>query len=627
MYLFRDYLRFRILSLNHFMILKVFLIKNEMETTFDFENQVELEINKLRGYPKRNNGNTKYAHQPNVLIEECDWKQTNTSYSGSEIYEWNLDGLTDRQLTILVHRMVMYATICKSVNNTDRTICKMIIAGFTGQLRDWWDNYIIMEVKAAVINAKAANEGIDNLGFAFLKNKEDAVYTLVLTILEHFNGRFRNKYGTIRSLLYGLRCRHLGEFRWYNDTYLSRVMELPENGLEHWKVKFIDDLPPLFAERVKKTLRNSHGAIRYNNFTYGKLIGGCTQEGINLCNELKISRQLKIDKLGEKSQLGDFCIQFGDSNPEKPYRKKRSRRRSREEREERKTYRKSNRFTKNRSRRDLAKINSYKCAKFKQIVPNCRLEKLKTLELEEDLHDKVYSFLYTSGSETDYDDDYSESDACNCRGDIFSCEHDEFYKLQSLFEELNLNTITSHNVIELLKEVTDNSLREKIIQLAANNKASLSNIVEESKNEFEYSAPYSLFEVTNRLSKQHIIICDHRLTQIESTNDKGKNIVEEKTLAKPNNIDAKQNMFLGMMQLYPPIILGTPFINAFYPFTSINAQGFSSTYKDQDISYTFVIDPISRDNNALINMKQKHVDSLQLELFSMNIFDTFRSTK
>ncbi|KAG5602710.1 hypothetical protein H5410_034080 [Solanum commersonii] len=93
------------------------------------------------------------------------------------------------------------------------------------------------------------------------------------------------------------------------------------------------------------------------------------------------------------------------------------------------------------------------------------------------------------------------------------------------------------------------------------------------------------------------------------------NLSEENILANTLNL------------LYPPIILGTPFINAIYPFTNINAKGFSATYKNQDISYTFITEPISRDINALIEMKQKHVDYLQLEIFSMNIFDTLKSAK
>ncbi len=140
-------------------------------------------------------------------------------------------------------------------------------------------------------------------------------------------------------------------------------------------------------------------------------------------------------------------------------------------------------------------------------------------------------------------------------------------------------TITADNVIELLKEVTDNTLREKIIHLAASKTSSSPSISNDKKvkEEFHYSAPYSLSEVHNRLSskqtmvrdtsfddlkgeienlkeeikslKQNQMICDHRLTQIETANSKGKNIAEENTLAKPFNLDPRQGMFLGMMQI------------------------------------------------------------------------------
>ncbi|KAG5629733.1 hypothetical protein H5410_001450 [Solanum commersonii] len=38
------------------------------------------------------------------------------------------------------------------------------------------------------------------------------------------------------------------------------------------------------------------------------------------------------------------------------------------------------------------------------------------------------------------------------------------------------------------------------------------------------------------------MICDHRLTQIETVNSKGKNIVEENTLTKPFNLDPRQGL-------------------------------------------------------------------------------------
>uniref|UniRef100_M1DIL5 Zinc knuckle family protein n=1 Tax=Solanum tuberosum TaxID=4113 RepID=M1DIL5_SOLTU len=253
-----------------------------------------------------------------------------------------------------------------------------------------------------------------------------------------------------------------------------------------------------------------------------------------------------MDKLRERSQLGDFCTQFDlldtsanskkkkhkdskDSNPDKPYRKKRSRYRSKEERDARK------------------------------------------------------AFLSEEGIDLlDLSDSNQHGNTCNtCHGDICSCENDEFYKIQSQFEDLNINTITSDNVIELLKEVTDNDLREKIIHLAASNNASSSfsknSEIQKNDFEFEYSAPYSLSVINNRLNKQTVhtrdssfddlkneienlkieikslkqnqMIYDHRLTQIETVNNKRKNIVEENTLAKSFNLDPKQGMFLGMMQI------------------------------------------------------------------------------
>ena len=101
-------------------------------------------------------------------------------------------------------------------------------------------------------------------------------------------------------------------------------MDLPKRKISYWKARFIDGLPPLFVKRVKKNLRGDLSEITYDNYTYGKLIGTFTQEGLNLSNELKPSQQGKRNQMSEKSQFGDFCTQVGIDGPSRDNRKKKS---------------------------------------------------------------------------------------------------------------------------------------------------------------------------------------------------------------------------------------------------------------------------------------------------------------
>ena len=59
-------------------------------------------------------------------------------------------------------------------------------------------------------------------------------------------------------------------------------MDPPESKSSYWNNRFIDSLPSLFSERVKKVLRGGRPETPYDTLTYGKLIEICTQEGLNL---------------------------------------------------------------------------------------------------------------------------------------------------------------------------------------------------------------------------------------------------------------------------------------------------------------------------------------------------------
>ena len=182
----------------------------------------------------------------------------------------------------------MYATVCKQNNNSDKDIANFITCDFTGILKCWWDHCITLEQNLKIFNVIKTKNNILT---------QDAVYTIIMTILEHFSGGVTDHGEKNRTLLQNLKFPTLTHFRWYKDTFLNRIMLLNDGNNIYWKLKLIDGSLNLFAERVRKTLRDkNNGTIPYHNYTYGNLINSCIQEGLALCNDLKLRHQLKVQR-------------------------------------------------------------------------------------------------------------------------------------------------------------------------------------------------------------------------------------------------------------------------------------------------------------------------------------------
>ncbi|KAK9672780.1 hypothetical protein RND81_12G124400 [Saponaria officinalis] len=320
------------------------------------------------------------------------------------------------------------------------------------RLTGWWDNYLSEASKEGIYNSKTnENPPIEN-----------AVYILTVNIIEHFTGRFLSKSENVRTLLQNLRCKTLTDYRWYKDAFLCRVMELPESSSAHWKAKFIDGLPHLFAERVKTVLRDQSGSIPYNEYSYGRLIGACTEQGLKLCNEIKLNVRISLNKRKASREINNKSFHRKKRN--KPYLK------GTQIDNYNKKYFKPYRKKKFKSKPDN-KIICYKCNKIGHYAKDCWTKKaISTLEIDDNIKDKLYKLLLTSDREGTYssssdsseneiknmDDDtyYSDSSSTTCEPCLKGKEcvkDNDLYNLISQFEEHRINVLDNNSWVELLR--------------------------------------------------------------------------------------------------------------------------------------------------------------------------------
>ncbi|XP_047253627.1 uncharacterized protein LOC124887755 [Capsicum annuum] len=328
-----------------------------------------------------------------VLFEEQGLYFPN-SFRGDEIYEWNVDGLSDRQISTMVHRMLMYNTICNALSKTnDRGIAEIITAGFTGQLKGWWDNYLTQDQKTKIVQSVVKREDGQEV--------MNVVYTLIINIIEHFSRRWSNNSKSIRTLLQNLRCKTLTSWRWYKDIFISRVMELPESNSSHWKSKFIDGLSMLFAERIRKNLRGPNVNTNHEAYTYGNLIKVVTQEGLALCSDIKLNQQIKKYHLTERQQLGKFCEQFAIDIPKTSRESHKSKKKYPEEKKSKKIDKKGKIREDYKSKKAYRKANKtntcYRCGRFGHFAKDCKIKsKIKSLTIDDNIKDSLCKILLNS---------------------------------------------------------------------------------------------------------------------------------------------------------------------------------------------------------------------------------------
>ncbi|CAL9021907.1 unnamed protein product [Prunus brigantina] len=98
-------------------------------------------------------------------------------------------------------------------------IVPLLVTGFTGTLRYWWDKHLTTESKNLIIHAVKLNEeGLPIFDEQVGQGIEDGVNTLFYTIIDHFIGTPSNTTARIHDQLSNLHCPKLSDFRWLQDN-------------------------------------------------------------------------------------------------------------------------------------------------------------------------------------------------------------------------------------------------------------------------------------------------------------------------------------------------------------------------------------------------------------------------
>ncbi|KAH0672434.1 hypothetical protein KY290_024673 [Solanum tuberosum] len=420
---------------------------------------------------------------PDLQYEENAFLST-SYHERRSITEWNIDGLVEHQVYNKFHEMGVSITAYKMCGSADKDATNMIIAGFKGMLKHWWDNYVTDEIKQLIINATAMETIVKiegNTQSTSQVTREDACATLLYHIAKHFIGEPKLFQDMSLQILSNLSCPNLDNFIHYKHAFLNKV-----------RAKIQD---------------HNNGSIPYSNLTYGDLVSTINVVALELCTDIKLEHQLKKEQSSSIKELGSFCKDFGFITPpdkikkdkkEKSHRKK-SRRRDDSTRPKKK---------KSRSKRpNDAKVDvCWACGKTGHKANECRSKtkkkKINLLNIDEETKGKLLAILDEPFSESsgtsdeysddedidlDYDSDKSQSGKyCICTEAFCTCDSTPVIRV--------LSDHSKEALFDVIQHIKDDEARNRFL-------LELKNILLNTDKPKPCSIiePFSMKQIMNRL--------------------------------------------------------------------------------------------------------------------------------
>ncbi|XP_043725526.1 uncharacterized protein LOC122672090 [Telopea speciosissima] len=422
------------------------------------------------------------------------------SYQSGVIFEWNIDGMSEYNIINKLQEMTMVANAYRIKETSDQAIADLLASGFTGQLKGWWDYVLTTNQKTEILTTvQTTKDRVIILEDG--RVVEDAVNTLIYNITKYFLGDPSRLKDRSSEQLRNLRCRKLHNFKWYKDIFMTKVLTREDANSPFWKEKFITGLPSVFSEKIKQRLRKeNNGEIPYGNLTYGDLINTIHAEGIALCTDLKLAKQMKKETKSYK-ELGGFCEQYGFPVPKPPSNKNdkkhskfKNKRHSREKYSKEPTkefytkprYSKKKRFqvkkpqeeTRDKPSTSQDKRKCFNYGKLGHIAKYCKAaKKVSPLHLDQETHNKIFKLFAESDSDSEDEIFYevnqvnqdiesssaSEPDAvaCNCATNAINK-----YSSSEEYSETKSIRMIKQSFFDAIEQIADVQVRKHCLEEA-----------------------------------------------------------------------------------------------------------------------------------------------------------------